>query len=198
MALIQGTSGNELEVDVTSKAARVILYKKDGTEGDPQVTGAYAARIEIVPSTLTSGTVYWAIRNNHATLTVYLRKFELKLGFSGIAAATRSAYEMIRFSGATPTGGTALPPVKRRTTYANSLIDARFAPAGLTMTGTILDTSGAWHTVGHTNQLNVDHAQNIASENGFELLPGEGLAIRASGALVLGSYLVGSVRWEER
>lgn len=200
MALIKGgTSGVELEIDALPKAARGILYKADGTSLYPVNTGSYITRFEIVPTTLLTTTAYWHIRNLDSTKSMFIRSLDMKLGFSGTAAATRSLYELTRTGAATPTGGTNVTPTKMLTTMPASIAtDNRFAPGGLTMTSVTF--GDPIHLFGNTNQLSADHehALRFERENPLILLPNEGLVIRANGAVVLGSYVIGSIRWDER
>jgi len=187
-------------IDPTSKAGRVTQYETDGQLINKEYAGCYRTPIEIVPTTLTLGTTYFTMRNL-GTRRAWIVRLELKTGFSGTAAATRSLYEIERFSAATPTGGTALTAIKNDNTFsASSLTDIRFAPAGLTTTGVTFEQR--WHMTGNTNQLNVDMGQDFTpaadERQKFQLAVNEGLAIRANTAIVAGSYLIGSIQWCER
>lgn len=195
MAIIQSPTGVQQEVDSLPKASRIIEYKADGTPVQATNTGEYLSRLEIIPTTLTAGVSYFTMRNLGA-LKVYITKIEMKVGFSGVAAASRSTYEIARFTTATPSGGVAIVPTKKNTAMATSTCDVRFAPAGLTVTGVVVEAP--WHLVGHTNQVTIDHSQDIEFDSPFILNPNEGLIIRSNTALVLGSYLIGSIRWNER
>lgn len=195
MAIIQNATGVQQEVDLISKASRATDYKIDGTLVHPINTGEYLSRIEIIPTTLLLGIPYFSIRNLGA-LRVFITKLEMKIGHSGVASATRSIYEIARYTSATPTGGTTILPTKKNTSMPTSTCDVRFAPAGLTAAGIILET--AWHLLGHTNQLNIDQIQDIEFDSPFILNPNEGLVIRSNTAIILGSYIIGSVRWNER
>lgn len=202
---IQPTSvtsgGNSLAIDSSSLAARVTQYKTDGTLFFQEYSGSYSAFIQIIPSTLTAGTTYWAMRNL-GTQTVFIRRIELKMGFAGTVAASRSVYEIERFNTATPSGGTAITITKMNNNYpTSSVLDIRFAPGGLTTTGVVFESP--FHQVAHTNQLNVDTAQDLdfvgnGEHAEFVLAVNEGLAIRSTTAIVSGSYLVGSIFWDER
>ncbi|HEY0092082.1 MAG TPA: hypothetical protein VGB43_06295 [Flavobacterium sp.] len=197
MAVIKGgTSGTDVEVDSTPKAIRVISYKVDGTPEDDNFTGSYIARLDITPTTVAVGTTYWTMKNT-GIKTAYITKLEMKVGFSGTAAATKSVYEIARFSGTTPSGGATIAAIKKSNAMVTpSIGDIRVAAAGVTTTGITFEQP--WHIIAHTNQLNIDHAQDIHFDVPLQLAPGEGLAIRASTILVAGSYLVGCIRWEEK
>lgn len=197
MAHIQSGAGVDVAtVDPSSKALRVTLYNPDGATHDKEFTGNYSVPVEVIPTTLTDGTTYFSMRNL-GTKDCWLHKIRVKLGFSGTAAASRSLFQLRRFSGATPTGGTALTPVKFDNTYpASSMTDIRYAPGGLTTTGCVFEQR--FETVGVTNQLNNDQAAGIDfGDHKFLLAPGEGIAVSAYGAVVLGAWHIGQVSWDE-
>jgi hypothetical protein len=195
------SGGNSLAIDAVSNAARITQYKTDGSLLNKEYLGSYITRIEIIPTTLTAGTTYFTMRNL-GSKRAFIRSIEFKIGFSGTAAASRTLYEIERFSSATPTGGTPLTATKVDNTYpASSITDIRFSPGGLTTAGVAFEIS--FHLIGNSNQLTADGFQDISFiKNGeysqFVLAINEGLAIRANTAVVLGSYLVGSIYWDER
>ncbi len=197
MAIIQsGASADLLTIDALSKAARVTLYNSKGQLANEEYDSNHSAPIECIPTTLTDGTTYFAMRNTGAQ-HVHLHKMRYKIGFSGTAGATRSAFQLRRFSTATPTGGTAVTPVKFDTRYAPSSVgDIRNAPAGLTLTGVVFETR--FETLACTNQLSNDESGVIDfGEHKFILLPGEGFAISAFGNVVAGCWLIGQISWDE-
>ena len=201
MAVIKsGVSTDQWTIDPVSKAGRVTLYDSSGKLVVKEYDASYMVRIEVIPTTLTAGTTYFAMRNVGGK-RVFIRKIEMKLGFSGTATASRSLYEWERFSAATPTGGTALTALKKGSTFPNSSVgDIRFAPGGLTITGVVFEAP--FHLVGNTNQLNNDQTQDISYVDGPDigrlvLAVGEGLCVRANTAIVAGSYLIGSITWDE-
>lgn len=195
-----GATADKWTIDPTSKAGRVTLYRSDGTEVYP-VYASYLVRIEVIPTTLTAATTYFTMRNL-GTKRAFIRKIELKMGFSGTVAASRSLFEIERFSTATPTAGTALTALKKDNTYAaSSVTDIRYAPGGLTTTSVVFEAP--FHLTGITNQLTVDHSQDMEYVGDGEigklvLAVNEGLCIRANTAIVLGAYLIGSITWDER
>jgi hypothetical protein len=196
-----GATADLWTVDATSKAGRATLYKADGSLYYNTYAGIYRARIEIIPTTLTLGTTYFAMRNL-GTRRCYIRVIDISIGFSGTAALTRGIYEIDRFSAATPTGGTTQTALKTRNTWpASSMTDIRFAPGGLTTTGVTFEAP--FHLIGHTNQVTVDRDDRIAPPSDdedfwMEIAVNEGLCIRANTALVAGTYLTGSIVWAER
>lgn len=196
-----GASADLLTVDPTSKAGRVTLYRPDGSEIYRQYAGIYRLPIEIIPTTLTINSTYFAMRNT-GTRRAFVRLIDVSLGFAGTAALSRGIYSLHRFGSATPTGGTGLAIIKTRNSWPTSSIgDARFAPGGLTTTSVVFE--GAAHLLPHTNQVTVDRQDEInhAYEDEdwwIELAVNEGLCIRAYTALVAGSFLAGSLLWAER
>lgn len=198
MANIQsGDSADLVTVDPASKALRVTLYNSDGSIKDKEFSGNYSVPMEVIPAgTLADGTTYFAMRNT-GSKSVWIHKIRVKIGFSGTAAASRSLFQYRRFSGATPSGGTAVAPVPFSNAYgASSVTDARFAPGGLTMTGVTFEQR--FETVGVTNQINNDQAAGIDfGEHKFLLAPGEGIAVSAYGNVVAGCWHIGQISWDE-
>lgn len=190
------SSGNRLPADVTGTVG--ITGNVNVVNLPDDIGLSLAVMVDIVPSTVTSGTVYFSLRNG-GSKTMYVKRLDLQMGFTGTAAASRSSYEVVRYNG-TPSGGTAVAAVKKLSTQANSGAAALVAPAGLTVSGVTFDT--AFHRVASPNQLTATTAQDVdfgdVDAAKIALLPGEGLAIRANGAVVAGSFLVGSLGWHER
>ena len=201
MATIQSGSGSTLQdVDATSLSARTSEYIQGTTTPlHPSYTGIYSCVVDVVPTTLTSATVYWAIRNL-GTKRAFIREINLKLGFTGTAAANRSPFEITRFAGATPTAGTAIVPVKYNNTFAAaSVSDSRFAPGGLTVTGVTYEA--VWIMVPITSQLTGDVVFSWAETDEQKMLvlaTNEGLLIRANNTIISGAYISGNIGWAER
>jgi len=199
MTLIQSGAGSDLAtVDAGSKALRATLYKPNGQVLDfdgSAATGTYGVMMDVVPTTLTDGTVYWTLLNN-GTKEVWLKCLELTMGFSGTAAATRSALTISRFSNTTPSGGTSGVVVKHDPAFPSSSVgDVRYAPAGLTVTGVVFEAPICLLAI--PNQLNANFSFPIVPPGSIVLEPNQGLAVRAFGAVVLGLFLSGSVHWSE-
>lgn len=200
MALIVGgTSQASLEVGATSKGAHTEVKRADGSDVVPVYLGVYTHRFEVVPTVLTAAATYWAMRNT-GVVTAYIRRLVLKLGFSGTAAASRSLFELVRFYQGSYSGGTQITPVgAKRVAPTPAVNDGRFSPAGLTAAGIL--TEAPWLLVGVTNQLAADHVldwEAIDEQDCLLLAPGEGLALRANTAIVLGAYATGHISWGER
>lgn len=162
---------------------------------EPAPELGFTAAIDVVPTTVTAGTPYWALRNGGGR-TIYLRRFDLQQGFSATtAAASRSSFELVRFTG-TPTSGTAMSPAKKIATSAASVASVLFLPAGLA--GTLTYDAGPVHRFGSANVNTAAPAHDVAFTDEVVLAPGEGIALRANGAVVAGTFVLGSVGWFER
>lgn len=162
----------------------------------------YETFVDFTPATtLTDGTTYFAMRNT-GTRTAVINAINLTLLFGGTAAATVSSYGIARFSTATPTGGTAQTPVKKKNAMGTSTMgDIRSLGTGLTTTSVVFE--GHAIRVGHANQLAMATAflEQISNDDEsprLELAPGEGLCIRANGTIVAGSRVLGSITWDEK
>lgn len=226
MAVIKsGATADQLTVDPLSKAARVTLYDVGGLAVNPAY-GIYSVAINVQPATtLTNGTAYWSMRNTASGggKSVYLRGMTLNLSQTVVntntaasVAPARSIFEFIRFSTATPTGGTALTVVKRRNADATSVVtDVRHNPTGLSMTSVVAEASPFLLTAVTTPGVGFAPAagnnpaaasyvtQQLDWTNGGEegrviLAPGEGLTIRANGTLQTSCAVLGMIWWDER
>jgi len=194
--LKSGASADLLTVDPISKAARMGLYNPDGSLVFPVFDGNYSLPIEVVPSTLTDATTYFAFRNTGAK-NVHIHRIRVKLGFIGTEAGSGSRFSMHRFSAATPTGGTALTPTKFDSSFAASSVgDARYAPGGLTVAGVTFEEP--FEFLGVSSNHGNDCASMIEfGEHKFILASNEGFAIKARGAIVSGAWIIGAISWDE-
>lgn len=218
MATIKSGATTDIwTIDATSKAGRVTMYDTGGTPINPAYS-TFMSRIEVVPTLLTTGTTYWTMKNTASGggKTAYIRAMSLNIALivnsaTATTAGVRNALEFERFTGTTPTAGTAIAAIKRRTADATATVvtDIRFAAGGVTTTGVSFDipfliTQVVTPTINAVNQGVAAFAtQQLDYTNGGEegriaLAPGEGLAIRASGAVNAGLSLYGSIWWDER
>lgn len=138
--------------------------------------------ISVVQSTTAAaGTVIWALRNLPApnVKNIVIEEIQLKHLFSGATPLAEKTlrYELMRFSGATPTGGSAISPLKGSTLSPNAPIDARQLDTGLTIPGGLTFAS---HTGIPLFCPAVRGAFCDLNEERFarKLAPGEGIAIR--------------------
>lgn len=201
MAKIEdGNSSTLLEVGTNNNAARVQLFDSSGRALSKDEVGSYQARIEVLPTTLPAGTTYFAMRNAAGSGKLALvNSIMINTGFAGAAAVSRSIFEIVRFSSATPTGGTQITAGKKNTNSDpdSAVTDIRFAPAGLTTTGVVFSTDPI-ALIGVANQLTVGNNMEMILTEPIILAPGEGLAFRANGAIVAGAAVLGAIGWYER
>lgn len=170
----------------TARIGRIVL------DGMPEAE--YSLALNLVPSTLTDGTTYFAIKNT-GTNVMRLHSLIMLLSFTGTPATTRSLYSLQRFTGTTPTGGTAVTPAKRDSGNATAAgVDARHATGGLTASVTFGDVL---LLAGHASSA-ADVIVRPALEHAPLILrPSEGLALRANGAVISGSLVTLNLAWRE-
>lgn len=145
-----------------------------------------------------SGATVWAMRNaTGATITVNIERIELSVTFDGtVASGITARYDLIRFSGATPTGGTALTVTQLYSgDTASQLADARFLDTGLTTTGMVFNPPMA--VIGCPAALGA-MARYTLQGPVLSLGPGEGLCIRTNTTTAIGIAIFGQVVWSER
>lgn len=197
MAMIKSGEGNSLlTIDAASKAARTSEYYSDGSPVKKKPTGAYSLPLVLLPTVTTAGAVVFSFQNT-GTKKAYINRINLTLNFTGTAAASRSVFEFIKFTGAAPVGGSDVTVIKRDSTDATPTVSvARNAPAGATTTGTTFE-SNALHTVSLPSQLSVNTYHDLQLDNPIVLNPGEGLAIRNGTAIVAGAGVAGGIFWYE-
>lgn len=200
-----GASTDVLTIDATSKAARATQYDSGGTELFPAITGAYMLPIRVrQTATTAAASTVWAMRNVSGPLTVYIRKIKGAIIFDGTAATNTIGYDFMRFTTATPSSGTALTVIKKRTAYASSNVtDARFVDTGLTVTSIVFETpfAQALTPISVTSMVRpfeIDFTENGIRQSGFELASGQGLAIQLTATAVVGLAINGWVEWDER
>lgn len=160
----------------------------------------YSAPVSIRQSTSTgSGATVWTMRNPVGSAKIVLVELiNLIMGFDAGTPLGRSLqkYDIVRFSAATPTGGSALTVVSADSAASSSAVtDARQVDTGLTTTGvsfgTAFATIGCPASDGSTTQF---CRQRIP----IRIAAGEGLAIRLNGAAITGQNLTGEITWSER
>jgi hypothetical protein len=164
------------------------------------LSGYYSAPIKIRQSASTgSGATVWSMRNSaSSTVTVFIERIELLLAFDSGTPLTRSLqlYDLVRFSTATPTGGTTVSVAQMYSGDTGTQVsDVRFLDTGLTTTGAVFNppfcTIGCPATDATTTKYQRD---TIALILGI----GEGFCIKLNGAAVIGQSLTGEIVWSER
>lgn len=159
--------------------------------GGVRITTAYAA-----------GTYAWAIRAP-AGKTVDLRAGRVRLEFDGtVVAATSGIIEFVRFAAADPAAGTLLTPVSKTVSEgaATAIVREGSATAGPTLAGATVGsaTSGFGMLAIPYSATGTDAELAIDDFTGFNLAPGEGLAIRCITALAIGTTLGGHLEFSEK
>jgi hypothetical protein len=146
-----------------------------------------------------SGATIFAMRNGTAsTITVIIERIELLLGFDAGTPITRStqSYDLVRFSAATPTGGTSLSVAQMYSgDVGTQITDARWLDTGLTTTGIVFNP--AFCTVSCPAS---DGATTQYWREGIALMlgAGEGFCIKLNGAAIVGQSISGEIVWSER
>lgn len=161
----------------------------------------YSLPVNVRSSTngVAANSTIWAMRNDpSSTTTVIIENISLNMSFDMGTPLGRSLqrYDLIRFSAATPTGGTSLTPDPTMTTNPTSgVTDARYVDTGLTTTG--ISFGNPFLTIGvPATDSAFSNFQNSTMK--IFLNPGEGLCIRLNNASVQGQSITGFIQWSER
>jgi hypothetical protein len=164
------------------------------------LSGYYSAPVNIRQTAATgSGATVWAMRNSAtSTITVFIERIELLLAFDSGTPITRSLqrYDLVRFSTAIPTGGTAVSVAQMYSGDSGTQVaDVRFLDTGLTTTGVVFNP--AFCTIGCPA---TDATTTKYQREGIALIlgVGEGFCIKLNGAAVIGQSLSGEIIWSER
>ena len=207
MAIISsGATSDTWTVDPTSKAGRVTIYNASGVEMFATPSGAFLAPVNIRQTAATAApATVWSMRNpTSSTKVAYIRRIFVVMAFDGIAAASTARYDFMRFSAATPTGGTAITPIKKRNADAGTAVtDLRFVDTGLTVAGVTFETAFATVSLplaltGGVQAFDMNFEKPGERYSTFDLVAGEGLAVQLNVTAVAGQSLVGFAEWDER
>jgi hypothetical protein len=199
MAIITGGSLSS-EAQVVNGGLKIVEYDEDGNIKNPVPDGAYMLPIGVrLSAAVAAGSKIWAMRNG-ASKRMLISRILLRSGFDGTAATSSALYEFMRFADATPSGGTAISPVKKDTTYAAStLADARYnGAAALTVTSVTFEDAFLQHY--SARQLNHVSALNLEFDDMSRMIvlnPNEGLAIELNVVAVVGDTISGAIYWLE-
>lgn len=159
----------------------------------------YSAPVNIRQTAATaSGATVWAMRNSAtSTILVFIERISLSLGFdAAVGIVETPRYDLIRFSGATPTGGTAVSVAQMYSgDNGTQVTDARFLDTGLTTTGIVFNP--AFAEIGCPAALGAT-AFFVRQDIPLLLGPGEGFCIRTSTTTAIGMSIVGEIVWSER
>ena len=164
------------------------------------ILGFYSAPINIRQSAATAaGATVFSMRNSATSPEIiYITRIELLLAFDSATPATRSTqrYDLVRFSTATPTGGTVVPVAQMWSGDAGTQVtDARFLDTGLTTTGVVFNPPFATIGCPATDATTTKYQRNDVV---IALGIGEGFCIRLNTAAIVGQSLMGEIVWCER
>jgi hypothetical protein len=186
--------------------SQVTLYDSAGNEVAAPPVGSYLLPISIRQTAASeAGVTVWSMRNG-ATYTCNVKSIHLVMGFDGTASlgAVELSYCIQRFSTATPSGGTALTAIKKRSADgASSIADARYLDTGLTVTSVVFETDAIvlglpGTATGICVPFNIPLEIPGQKYGTFDLAVNEGLCIRLKTAAIVGQELSGFIQWDER
>jgi hypothetical protein len=181
-----------------------VEHGNDGLPCNPVPFGSHILPISVRATAATAApATIWAMRNG-GTRTLYIRKILLQAVFDGTPAGSEASYAIKRFTAATPSGGTAISPIKKRSSYpVSTLADARFLDTGLTVAGVTFENAAI--NFGGPRQNGAACEYNMSFDMGgnenydcFVLAPNEGLAIQLANAAVIGDSIQGHLEYDER
>ena len=159
----------------------------------------YSLPIKIRQSATTgSGATVFSMRNGaSSTVTIYVERIALNVNFDALTpVSSLQGYDLVRFSTATPTGGTSISVAQMYSGDVGTQIsDARFLDTGLTTTGVVFNPPFCTIGVAASNGVTVPF-----SREGVVLIlgVGEGFCIRLNGAALVGQSITGEIVWSER
>lgn len=188
---------------VTGKAAGVnqagSILTAPGGDGFPTYVTRFGS---VLLPAAAAGTYLWAIRAP-ATRTIDIRYAVLRLGQPGVltAAATQSAVEFVKFSGADPAGGQVLVPERKNINEgaAQTTVIREATTTLVTLTGaTVAQATQGFGTLFAATLAGASNESAYPDMNGMLLAPGEGLAVRVVLAVPAAATLGGFLEFSER
>lgn len=195
---VQDNAGN----GITSTASAGTTTSKQSLDVTviPGALNYYSAPVNIRQTAATAAnSTVWTMRNAAAsTKTVYIERITLLMAFDTATPITRSLqrYDLVRFSAATPTAGTAITVVSMDSSNAaTGVTDVRFVDTGLTTTGVTFGAAFATIACPATDATTTQFSRDGIA---LKLAPGEGFCIRLTVAAVAGQSVAGEVVWSER
>lgn len=155
----------------------------------------YAVQISVTPTTLTSNTVYWAFQAGYNT-TIEILQFYIQNSFHGTPAATTSNIQILRLLNGifTPT---IIPSIWNPCNAPPSRAAVAQTNAALTITNPQYETNGGV-VLGISNQIGAGVEWDMQSEpRGWIITAGQGMVLRATGAIVSGYTMKGYCLYRE-
>lgn len=156
----------------------------------------YSNFISVRQSAATAaGAVVWAFRNNESSRSIFIDHFDLQVMFDTATPLARSyqRYSVVRFSGATPTGGSSITPCPLDTTTNDAVVDIRTATTGLTIPGGLVQAQTLM--IPGTPAVDGSNISHEAPIYGLQLRPGEGILISLLVTAVVGQCIGGYLFW---
>lgn len=158
----------------------------------------YSFPVDVVQSAGTnSPAAVWAMLNSsQSPYSFFIESVFLNMSFYAATplVPTLLKYEFIRFTSATPSGGTTINSGKACRTAGTCPVSAMVKDTGLTMSGVSYDSAYAVISLPSRAGVTVPFSKKTS----IELAPGEGLAIRlaedAIAGLSISGEIVGSLR----
>ena len=145
----------------------------------------YCVQINVAPSTLTTGTVYWILQAGTGK-TIQIVWLNVSTSFHGTPAASTSHLELIRLGSGTFTPNTTPSIMGPAATAGAALSTCAQAAGGVTVSGAAYESNGPI-VMGLSNQITAGVPWGLqAATRGWEVPTGNSIAIRASGAIVSG------------
>ena len=160
----------------------------------------YLTSFILRPTTLTAGSVYFAMRNSSATKNIRVRQLRILQQFAGTAAASSSDFAIQPYSHTSaPTGGTAILtdiiPVNPLNATPSALNLRASVVAGIVSGGTLDPRKILF---GSTNQLAMSNEFLIqVPDSPLTMPPTAGFIVRAESAIVAGTTLRVTMLWDE-
>lgn len=209
MAIIKATGGTaEATVYTNSNAIGVVLFATNNLQVYEAPVGSYILPIgtgRITTAVVASAALF--TMKNGGPRTVRIKRMSLNGMYdSGAAASVQiSGVVVCRMSTttATPSGGSALTVIKKKTSYvASNVSDARTASVALTVTNQSYEAPFICISTPQTVGSDTDsiYAGGTGADfNLLELASTEGLCIRVNSttALATGYSICGFIEWDE-
>lgn len=182
------------------RKATIDVFGNQSTSVMAIASGYYSAPVNIRQTTTTAANAtVWAMRNAAAsTKTVYIERIQLLMAFDTATPLGRSLqrYDLVRFTTATPTAGTAITVVAMdSSSVATQVTDVRFVDTGLITTSVAFGTAIATIGCPATDATTAKYERTGIS---IKLAPGEGLCLRLDVTAVVGQSITGEIVWSER
>lgn len=203
-----GATADLLDINAAS-ALKYTAYDPSGIDMNPVPYGTYSLPLGFRCSSDIAVTGYlWAMRNGN-TKTIYITRIYLAAAVDTTAAIGTTPIDIgwVRFSTANPTGGTALTPIPKRSSYSASTVqDARICSgaASLGVTSIVFGTDYiasmplSPQITTNRQRLDITYGQHprkmlvLEADDGIMLIVGNG-----GNNLKAGCSFSGTVEWIE-